>query len=310
MGRIRNIKPTFFKDDDLAEFDFYIRYAYAGLWVYADKAGRLEDNKRLLKAEIFPYDDIDMEEILTLLAMEKKSKHLPFILRYKYGRRGFIQIVNWNHQRPHSTEKESLLPPPTEEVLNKYNLKIELYIINSDIEYINNKYGIDIKHNSIGSLSKANSYITVSPQLLQARLEEFWSIYPKRNGRKAGKQECIDFISKNFKTEEELSQLIAATKNYANCKQAKENYAKDPIRFLKKDYWKDWLGTSGKDNLDKSMKLLTDIGFPIGTAQTIATTKSYIEIKNGIEAGGNMPSKDESEFLKNIYKAIRMGLSG
>ena len=63
MPRIRYLKPEFFTDDDLAEHSFETRLAYAGLWCHADKAGRLEDKPKFLKAVIFPYDDkVNMEK--------------------------------------------------------------------------------------------------------------------------------------------------------------------------------------------------------------------------------------------------------
>lgn len=66
----------------------------------------------------------------------------------------------------------------------------------------------------------------------------FWETYPKRNGKKVGKQECIVFC-KNFENgDREL--IIQAALNYSKSDEAKKGFARDPIRFLKKDWWKDW----------------------------------------------------------------------
>jgi len=111
MGRIRYIKPDFFKDDDLGEMHFETRLLFAGLWTIADKAGRLEDRPKRIKVELFPYDDIDIEENLRTLAKNKASSGSPFINRYENCGQFYIQIVNWNkHQKPHHTEKESVIP--------------------------------------------------------------------------------------------------------------------------------------------------------------------------------------------------------
>ena len=66
------------------------------------------------------------------------------------------------------------------------------------------------------------------------KFQEFWSVYPKRNGKKVGKKATLD----NFKKipVEELDRVIRNAKNYG----IKNDYAKDPERFLKKDFWKDW----------------------------------------------------------------------
>ena len=112
MARIRYIKPDFFKDDDLAHLPFETRLFFAGLWGMADKAGRLEDRPARLKAEIFPYDAVDVEKCLKQLAVNKANSGQPFINRYATDGQRYIQIVNWDkHQKPHHTERESKIPP-------------------------------------------------------------------------------------------------------------------------------------------------------------------------------------------------------
>jgi hypothetical protein len=104
MARIRYLKPEFFFDDDLAELDFGSRLFFQGLWCYADREGRLEDKPKVLKAQIMPYDSISPDKILDKL--EGK-----FIIRYEVDGRKYIQINNFiKHQKPHHTEKESLIP--------------------------------------------------------------------------------------------------------------------------------------------------------------------------------------------------------
>ena len=112
MARIRYLKPDFFKDEDLAELPFETRLFFAGLWNFADKAGRLEDRPLRLKAEIFPYDKVDVDKCLDLLSKPKNGSGKPFLQRYKVGQERFIQITGWDkHQRPHHTEQDSHIPP-------------------------------------------------------------------------------------------------------------------------------------------------------------------------------------------------------
>jgi len=113
MARIRYLKPDFFKDEDIAELPHQVRIFYAGLWCYADRAGRLEDRPKRLKAEIFPYEDFDIEAGLQRLSSPKKSNNKPFLVRYKKDGYSYIQILQWDkHQKPHPTEKKSEIPPP------------------------------------------------------------------------------------------------------------------------------------------------------------------------------------------------------
>jgi hypothetical protein len=105
--RSRNIKPGFFKNDTLAELDFAGRLLFIGLWGLADREGRLEDRPKKIKAEIFPYDDVNVDSFLGELA--KRS----FIIRYEAGGERYIQIVNFDkHQNPHPREAASTIPAP------------------------------------------------------------------------------------------------------------------------------------------------------------------------------------------------------
>lgn len=85
----------------------------------ADRAGRLEDTQKRLKALIFPYDDVDMDAILEKLCIK------PFIVRYSVDGKNYIQIINWDkHQSPHHTEKLSTIPSPPLNPPLKIKIKI------------------------------------------------------------------------------------------------------------------------------------------------------------------------------------------
>jgi len=122
MPRIRYLKPDFFKDEHIKDLPYEARLFYQGLWCYADKQGRLEDRPERLKVEIMPYDKIDIEKILTLLAAPKKNSKRPYILRYSINKENYIQILQWNkHQKPHHTEQESIIPEPSKDILEPLN---------------------------------------------------------------------------------------------------------------------------------------------------------------------------------------------
>lgn len=107
MARARNIKPGFFTNDILAECSSLARILFQGLWCHADREGRLEDRPRKLKAEILPYDECEIDELLMQLSIR------GFIVRYQYGSDRFIQVVNFcKHQNPHVKESESTIPAP------------------------------------------------------------------------------------------------------------------------------------------------------------------------------------------------------
>ena len=66
------------------------------------------------------------------------------------------------------------------------------------------------------------------------KFEDFWGAYPKRNGKKVGKQAAQRKFEKIPVAD--LDRVIANARNYG----INNDYPKDPERFLKDDFWKDW----------------------------------------------------------------------
>lgn len=107
MARARNIKPGFFTNDLLAEIDPLGRILFAGIWTIADRAGRLLDRPKKIKAEVLPFDNCDIEALLSDLAKHR------FITRYEVDSVRYLQVENWDkHQNPHIKEAESTIPEP------------------------------------------------------------------------------------------------------------------------------------------------------------------------------------------------------
>lgn len=106
--RIRLLHPEFFSDPTLAELDDFTRLVFAGLWLIADRDGRLIDAPRLIDGAILPLDTRSSMVPLQTLATARR------IVRYvtPAGQR-VIQIVNFaKYQHIHPREKPSQLPPP------------------------------------------------------------------------------------------------------------------------------------------------------------------------------------------------------
>ena len=107
MARARNIKPAFFKNEDLAELPAETRLLFIGLWTLADREGRLEDRPKRIKMELFAYDSFDVDAMLNELQTNK------FLRRYEVDGSRYIYILNFvKHQDPHYREKASEIPPP------------------------------------------------------------------------------------------------------------------------------------------------------------------------------------------------------
>lgn len=106
MPRARLLKPGFFTNAKLGALPPHARLLFAGLWTLADREGRLKDEPLAIKGAIFPFEDVDCDNLLRQLVKAK------FIARYKKGER-YIQIINFlRHQTPHIKEGASTIPAP------------------------------------------------------------------------------------------------------------------------------------------------------------------------------------------------------
>ena len=117
--RARNIKPGFFKSEGLASCSYQARLLFIGLWLLADREGRLEDRPLRIKAEIFPYDNVNIEKLLDEIAGVKEEDGSPsFIVRYGCTKK-YIQVVHFGaHQHPHINEKPSEIPDVSACIIN------------------------------------------------------------------------------------------------------------------------------------------------------------------------------------------------
>ena len=107
MARARNIKPSFFINEELVELPFATRLLFIGLWTIADREGRLEDKPKKIKMALFPADDLDVNNALNEL---HKS---GFIQRYSINEVQYIHILAFSkHQNPHVKEPASTIPAP------------------------------------------------------------------------------------------------------------------------------------------------------------------------------------------------------
>jgi len=107
--RARNIKPGFWRNEQLVEQPFQTRLLFIGLWNLADREGRVENRPKKIKLEIFPADDVDISLEITRLS------EAGLVKVYEADGVKCIEVVNFKkHQNPHHREAESELPPAPE----------------------------------------------------------------------------------------------------------------------------------------------------------------------------------------------------
>ena len=168
MARSRNIKPGFFKNDQLAECQPLARLLFAGLWCEADRSGRLLDRPKKIKVECLPYDECDCDKLL------EELRAAGFIARYRVGDANYIQVLAFEkHQNPHKNEALSELPAMTPGSERK--------------EYGTSTVQEPKKPEALGLIPDSLNLI---PDSLQKPLErqaarflDFWAVYPNKKGK-------------------------------------------------------------------------------------------------------------------------------
>ena len=105
MARARNIKPGFFKNEILGVADPLYSLLFEGLWVLADRSGRLEDRPLRIKGEVFPYrEGLNVDAMLTWLESN------GFIRRYTaQGKKCILVLEFVKHQNPHKNNLNRFL---------------------------------------------------------------------------------------------------------------------------------------------------------------------------------------------------------
>lgn len=84
---------------------------FMGLWILADREGRLNDRPKRITALLFPYGQHEPSAVDNML--EDLSSH-GFIIRYSVGPDKYIQVADWRKwQNPRPSESASIIPPPT-----------------------------------------------------------------------------------------------------------------------------------------------------------------------------------------------------
>jgi hypothetical protein len=112
MGRIRTVKPEFFRHEGLQDLEIqnpgmYVMLVFQGLWTVSDREGRFRWKPRRLKLDILPFLNFDIERVLNLLEAAK------MIASYEVGGDKFGQVVNWaKHQLVGRFEPPSEIPGP------------------------------------------------------------------------------------------------------------------------------------------------------------------------------------------------------
>lgn len=198
MARSRNIKPSFFDNDELADLDPLARILFIGMWTIADYKGEFEWREKRIKAKLLPYDDCDIKKLAINL---DKSRFIRF---YSDGDKIFVKVVNFEqHQNPHKNEREkgSEIPEYKEgmrQVIDFKGLTInhDLSRQNHDEDGTNRADSFNLIPDSFNPLLKEGRQAPKSPRFKKPSIQQIIE-YCSERGNSIDPNEFFDHYEAN-----------------------------------------------------------------------------------------------------------------
>lgn len=94
MARLRTVKPEFWTDERVGEVSVTARLLFIATWNFADDHGGLDRSAKQLKAQAFPYDNIDCEPLIQELLQ------VGLLIEYEVGGKKYLHINGFRkHQK-------------------------------------------------------------------------------------------------------------------------------------------------------------------------------------------------------------------
>lgn len=118
MARARFVRPEFFTSESMADLAFGARLLFIGLWTQADLRGVFEYRPRLIRSQVFPFDDgVTSDQVRAWLENLEAAR---CIVRFEADGKPWGYVCNWlkyqsvsKREKDISTRRPS---PPSERV--------------------------------------------------------------------------------------------------------------------------------------------------------------------------------------------------
>ncbi len=228
MARIRTVKPEFWTSEQVADCSPTARLMFLGLWNFCDDAGRHPCSLKRIKMEIFPADDLSLNDIGNLIDELIEARLIQF---YVVSGQGLLQVTGWHHQKIEKRTIKYPEPPkfddhtPIKRRATDDRLTPECSVMEST--------GVE------GSLPpkappqkrrKRGSNVEDSPEF-----SEFWNLYPRREG-KGEARKAFDRASKRVPA----ATILNAVREFAPSPRGQAgDKCPHPATWLNQERWAD-----------------------------------------------------------------------
>lgn len=127
MARIRSVKPEYWSSEQVMACSRDARLLFIGIWNFADDLGHIPNAPMTLKAQIFPGDDLTVENVRGLLDELSTNSLLS---SYRVEGKEYFSITGWHHQKIDRPQKPKY-PIPLDD--NSSNDRRELVAVSEHI---------------------------------------------------------------------------------------------------------------------------------------------------------------------------------
>lgn len=239
--RIRSIKPEFWRSRHVAQLPWELRLLFVGLWSYVDDNGVGIDDPWQITADVFPVEPDPVaargrveEGLATLSRVVHEPSNMPFIVRYEVNGRRYLYITGWSHQRIDRPSKPRY-PLPSPDAVTSTNAEPAPDPRESVASPPANCAPVTGEQGNRGT--KRSSRTSRSGRYTD-EFEQWWQLYPKRDGSKGSKFKAAAAFEAALKVTT-FETLMAALRHYLTTKRVLDGYAKDGVTWLNQRMWED-----------------------------------------------------------------------
>lgn len=184
--RARSIKPGFFKNEYLAECSPAARLLFIGLWLLADREGRLEYRPKRWKGELFPYENVD-----TVALFEELASDGGLVIKYSGDCSEYVCIPNFlAHQKPHQNESASTIPPHTcDHGAKDLSPRCEAGAAMDESDPAESLFSDSLNPDSLNPSSSSGERTPLPPgpslPEYSMEFEQLWDLYPRKEAKES-----------------------------------------------------------------------------------------------------------------------------
>jgi hypothetical protein len=203
MARIRTVKPELWTDERVGECSVSARLLFIASLNFADDYGGLERSSKQLKAQVFPYDSIDVEPLVLELL------RVGLFIEYQVTDRKYLHIKGFTkHQRVEKPAKPKI--PLYEESMKCRGVLPESSPTPHRVVTVSSLEGIKEGNGSRNGSKNPSAHAEPAP----IDFEELKTTYPNRAGDQ-GWNKALRAAQARISEGYSWTEIIAGARRYA-----------------------------------------------------------------------------------------------